>query len=77
MYISHSEGILNFSCGWVGGLVAEVIWWVWKMRLMLNQLSTKLLLKLKLSSATLNLAFSTQICLLNVHPRGSTAVEIF
>ena len=21
MYTSHSEGILNFSCGWVGGWV--------------------------------------------------------
>ena len=28
MYISHSEEILNFSCRWVGGLVAEAMWWV-------------------------------------------------
>ena len=28
MYIAHSEGILNISCGWVGGLVAEAMWWV-------------------------------------------------
>ena len=49
MYISHFEGILNFSCGWV-----------WKMRSMLTYLS----LSLETESETIELVETESLAIL-------------